>query len=408
MSERRLKDWLHSYLHYTSFSEAPDVFHFWTGVSTIAGALRRKVYIDQEYFRWTPNFYIIFVAPSGVATKSTTMSIGMSLLRENPAIKFGPNVITWQALITALANAREEVELGEPGNFEAMSCLTFAASELGTLLDPHDRAMTDVLTDLWDGRQEAWRKVTKMSGDDTIANPWLNIIAGTTPSWISENMPRSVIGGGFTSRCVFVYAERKRRLVAYPKFEIQRQTKSDFAAERAALLHDLEMIAALKGEYHLAPEAIELGEEWYSRINDPQGRDAHLSQFDGYLSRKQGHVHKLAMVLAASRRDELFIGRQDLQDAITITEALETDMPKVFSLIDVTPSQMVAERLIRFVETRGPAGVPRSTVARMFFRTLGAREMDEALNSAIRAGYIRIEERTNGQHLVSARSFGEP
>ncbi len=60
-------NWLEGYYHYTKHSEAPDLFHFWTGVSVVAGALRRQVWIDQRYFQWTPNFYIVLVGPAGVS-----------------------------------------------------------------------------------------------------------------------------------------------------------------------------------------------------------------------------------------------------------------------------------------------------------------------------------------------------
>jgi len=79
--------------------------HFWTGVSTLAGALRRKVWVDMGYFKWFPNFYIILVAPPGIVSKSTTAGIGMSLLRQVPDIQFGPDVITWQALVQSFAES---------------------------------------------------------------------------------------------------------------------------------------------------------------------------------------------------------------------------------------------------------------------------------------------------------------
>jgi len=88
---RLSNNWIQSYLEYSSLSEAPENFHFWTAVSCIAGALRRRVWIDQGYFQWTPNFYIIFTAPPGIVSKSTTASIGMRLLREVPGIQFGPD-----------------------------------------------------------------------------------------------------------------------------------------------------------------------------------------------------------------------------------------------------------------------------------------------------------------------------
>jgi hypothetical protein len=82
--------------------------YFWVGVSAIAGALRRKVWIDQAYFRWHPNMYIILVAPPGIVSKSTTASVAMRLLRRVPGIKFGPDVVTWQALVGAFAEATEK------------------------------------------------------------------------------------------------------------------------------------------------------------------------------------------------------------------------------------------------------------------------------------------------------------
>ena len=62
----------------------------WVGVSTIAGALRRKVWIDQAYFKWYPNFYIILVAPPGIVAKSTTASLGMRLCGVSPVSASGP------------------------------------------------------------------------------------------------------------------------------------------------------------------------------------------------------------------------------------------------------------------------------------------------------------------------------
>src|SRR5215831_7830383 len=102
--------------------------HFWCGVSAVAGAIRRKAYIEMGYFRWYPNFYIILVAPPGIVSKSTTASIAMRLLRQVPGVKFGPDVVTWQALVTAFAEAQELFDVGN-GNLETMSAITIESSE---------------------------------------------------------------------------------------------------------------------------------------------------------------------------------------------------------------------------------------------------------------------------------------
>ena len=59
---RNHADWLTAFMEYASYGEAPRHMYFWSGVAAIAGALRRKVWIDQAYFKWHCNMYIVLVA----------------------------------------------------------------------------------------------------------------------------------------------------------------------------------------------------------------------------------------------------------------------------------------------------------------------------------------------------------
>ena len=77
---RLLPDWIAAYCEYTQHNEAPVALHFWTAISVIGAALRRKVQFNQIYYKWRPNFYVIFIAPPGIVTKSTTMNPGLELL----------------------------------------------------------------------------------------------------------------------------------------------------------------------------------------------------------------------------------------------------------------------------------------------------------------------------------------
>src|SRR5882672_7836824 len=95
---RQLDNWLQAYAAYTDISEAPIAFNFWTGVTTIAGALRRQVYIDQIKFQWIPCFYTILVSPPGIVTKSSTINVGMNLLKQIDGVIVGPTSMTWQGL----------------------------------------------------------------------------------------------------------------------------------------------------------------------------------------------------------------------------------------------------------------------------------------------------------------------
>src|ERR1700739_673006 len=241
---RIFEDWIKAFEDYTRFGEAPDHIYRWAAVSAVAGALRRKVWLDQVYFRWYPNEYIILVAPPGIVSKSTTAEIAMSLLRRVESVRFGPDVITWQALVKSFAGALETFNLPDGSELE-MSAITIASSEVGNLMAPGDREMGDLLVTLWDGREGVFRKETKGSGNDEVTNPWINMIACTPPAWISGNFPEYMIGGGFMSRCIFVYAEEKRNFVAYPGMAV---AGVDIAKMEADLTQDLMEIAALSGE----------------------------------------------------------------------------------------------------------------------------------------------------------------
>jgi hypothetical protein len=175
---RHYQNWLKAYVQHTSASEAPDIFHFWTGVVTVGGALRRRVWIEQNLFQWVPNFYVILVSPPGVVTKSTSISLGMRLLRQVDGIHFGPESMTWQALGEALAQAMEFADVPDPLSgipmSTPMSCLTISISELGTFLRTDDSQLVSFLTRMWDGQKEPFKHTTKSSGKIDVENPWMD------------------------------------------------------------------------------------------------------------------------------------------------------------------------------------------------------------------------------------------
>jgi hypothetical protein len=334
------------------------------------------VWIDQGYFQWTPNFYIIFVAPPGIVSKSTTLSIGMNLLKQLEGIKFGPDAVTWQALTQALADSNEAV-LMDDGSYYPMSCITIASSEFGTFLNPNDREMIDVLVSLWDGQLGVWEKLTKTQGSDRIENPWINIAACTTPGWIAGNFPEYLIGGGFTSRCVFVYAKQKRRLVAYPSAVLP----AEFMELQKKLVHDLEAISILRGPFMLSHQAISWGTDWYERHYTDKNKRLDNERFAGYLARKQTHIHKLAMVLSAAEKDDLIITSENLGAASEIITSLEHDMPEVFSLIGVGAYAKHSNTVAELVRSYGR--LKEHEAFRLLFKTMSHKEFSEAIISCV-------------------------
>ena len=379
-------DWLAAYLEYSSHSEAPTHMRFWCGVSAVAGALRRKVWIDQAYFKWYANFYIVLVAPPGVVSKSTTSATAMSLLKKVPGIQFGPDIVTWPALVMSFADSAETFEY-PPGVHNVMSAMTLESSEFGNLLNPQDREMVDLYVTLWDGKQGAMRKETKTSGNDEVLNPWINIIACTTPSWIAGSFPEYMIGGGFTSRCIFIYAEKKAKRVSYPS----RVVPKDLHRMEADLVSDLGRIARLTGEYRLTEEAFEWGDAWYNRHNDHPPVHLNDDRFGGYLARKQTHIHKLAMIIAASQSDALWITAEHLAIAERMVSDLEPDMAQVFAKIGRSDDSMHSERLLNYIKQSGK--VEWEVAFRHVHKYFpGIRDYEDIVSGLVRSGLVCMSQ----------------
>lgn len=383
---RNYRNWIEAYVRHTRYSESPDNFHFWTGVATVAGALRRRVWIDQRIFQWVPNFYIILVGPPGVAAKSTSIRQGISLLEKVEGIHFGPQSMTWQSLAQDLERVREAVIINEEQT-EVMSCVTISISELGTFLKADDDSLVSTLIAMWDGQKESFKHSTKTQGTTEILNPWVNIIGCTTPSWIRANVPVSMIGGGLTSRIIFVYGEQKRQLVAYPGAHVP---SSSFQKEKDLLIEDLQQIADLKGEYMLSDEATKWGEEWYVKLNQHRPEHMRSERFDGYIARKQTHLHKLAIVFAAAKRSQLVIEKEDLEEADLAITDIEFDMLKVFNSIGVTPTVQNTLEVKSLIKNAGK--IEYSHLWRIMQRTMPLKEFIEAIKGLLASNEISVKE----------------
>jgi len=241
-----------------------------------------------------------------------------------------------------------------------------------------------MLVNLWDGK--GFRKVTKGSGTDDVVNPWINIIACTTQAWIAGNFPEYMIGGGFTSRCVFVYADKKERYVAYPGLAIPKNME-EFSAK---LVADLEHIATkLIGEYKLTPEAVEWGTAWYEYHNKNRPKHLEDDRFGGYIARKQTFIHKIAIIIAASQRDELIITKEDLETSAIMVTDLEAEMTNVFKKIGMGEAATSADRLVSYMKLRKQC--PYVEAYRFIHAQFPSlKDFEDILRGLIQAGYITL------------------
>lgn len=394
MAARECSNWLKAYLEYATVSETPFNMIYWAGVSAIAGALQRKVWLDQGRYKLYPNFYIVFVADAGVIQKSTTINTAMELLKKVPMISFAPNATTWEGFIKFMEDSHQAddflLDVDSP-NYKT-SAITISASELSTFLDPQNKFMLSALTQLWDC-EDVFLKLTKFSGTEQIEKPCVNLIGGTTPSWMRDSFDRWSREGGFVSRTIFIFGDKKRQLVAFPK----RHLTPEHFTRREKLIADLSRINSIRGEYMLHPKVEELGEIWYAEHNRKVGMPGYVES-SGFKDRKQSHILKLAMVIAAAESDNLVITPEHWADAVNQIEAAEQDFPKAFSSVDERTELRPFVDLEDAIRKEGE--IEKSKLVARFTNRYLLREMSQAIDALRVSGLIETENRLDGKTYV--------
>lgn len=333
---RYLDDWIEGWLTYQENTEPPRQFVKWTAISIIAAALQRKCKLQMGHLTWYPNMYIIIIGPSG-SRKGTAMDPGREILNWK-GIKLSAESTTREALIRAIKNSTSSDTDVKTGTFDAHHSLTIYSQELTSFMGYNNILLMSDLTDLYDCR-DPWNYDTKdETKKDFINATWLNLIGATTPETLHSALPMESIGGGFTSRLIFVYGAKKYKVVPIPYL-----TEEDLAIYEK-LQHDLTEIQMLRGSFKISDSFVKRYSEW--RIYNEEHPVFTDPRLGGYLDRRPAHTLKLAMILSASQSSEMVITESIFNRALKMLEDVEKDMIRVYSGLGESSDSSVLSRVM--------------------------------------------------------------
>ena len=341
---RKVDDWIATYMDYTSNTESPLLYRKWSAIHVIAAAMERKCVLPWGSLTFYPNMYIILIGPSGKARKGTAMGPALDILMDIPGINLAAEAITREALIQELREAGAEPTIVTGGKMVFHASLTVHSQELTVFLGYNNYALMSDLTDWYDCRKK-WTYRTKHQGTDEINGLWVNLLGATTPELIQSSMPIDAIGGGLTSRMIFVFEFKKGKIVPDPFL-----SKEEIALQEV-LMSEIEKIHMLHGKFHVTENFVGLWGEWYTAQEDnPPFQDI---RFNGYFERRPNHVMKLSMILNASRTDAMIITEGDLLNSIELLNQTERKMPHTFKGVGRSSQ---AETLAKVMAHIGMAG----------------------------------------------------
>jgi len=380
--ERMIEDsWLAELLRYTSGQETPELFYIFSGIALISAVLNRDVKMDKVYFDLYPNVYIILIAGTSKCHKSQSIGITTSFLDEinNPPRKFAQK-ITNERLIQFLSENIEVADM-QQGLVETKASGIIAADELSSFLGKNamDTGIITTLTDLY-GSQKHWEYQTKGSGTDVLNNVYITFLGASTAKWLRSAIPQEAVGGGFISRCIFVYQEEPKRLIPFPEDE----RPDNFSEIKKRLVHDLNCISQMKGIFELTPDAKSWYREWYKN-NAKWLQQTHNEDF---FSRWDTFMFKLGMIISAARSNELLVTTADLQMADMYLQTVKDNMNPVLNTLTTAESELPTAKVLELIERR--TSVNHEALMKMTKHMVNAEGLQLIIQTLEEAGDIEV------------------
>lgn len=379
---RKLDDWLSSYIEFTKGTEPPLSYHTWAGISIIASTLQRRCFIQWGHNQIFPNNYIILIGPSGQTRKGDALGLARPLI-EHVGIPIVANRITNEQLFRFVGDTCSSYR-GPNGEARIQCAVTIFSTELHVFLGQGNIDLLAALTDWYDCLSE-WEYSTKHHGKDDITGLCINILGATAPDWLPSILPHEAVGGGWTSRVLFIVEDRKGSIVADPNVSGINEEL------RTKLKSDLERIKLLSGEFSMSSDALESYKKWYMSAEKGM-QQGHFPipdpKFSGYCSRRATHIKKIAMALSASRGDDLIIHLEDFERARVLMEAAEKKMPRAFRGLGRARFSDLTDGVLNYIMRRGQCN--RSEILQKFYRDVDAWTLEQIERVLERMKVIRV------------------
>jgi len=368
---RELSDWLDAYTEYTENTESPLSYHEWCSISVVAGALQRRVYLKWGLGQVIyPNMYVVLVGASGRTRKGGAIGIAKDLLRQVPGISVAPESSSGrQALILAMKRAITNFKDPTDNKTKFHCAITAFSEELSVFLGQGDIAYLANLTDWYDSKDE-WEYETVSRGKDSLSGLCLNLLGGTAPDWLQSMIPHEAVGGGFTSRIIFVVEEKKRRTIA------EHNISEHEVQLGLALTRDLERIGQMAGEMTMDAEARDLYIAWYIKQDEALSAGNPViadTRFAGYCERRATHLRKLMMISSASRGDSMELSALDFARALTLLENVEGNMAKTFGGLGRARNADSTEMIKSYIQRLGVT--TKRVILTKFYRDVDAQAL---------------------------------
>jgi len=380
---RELDNWLTGYMEYTEQTESAKIFHTWTGLSMLSSALRKKVWFNFGRFKVYCNMYVVLVAEPGTTRKTQAISYGTRILNEVSSIITSADVITREALLEDLEESADDAQL-EDGKIFKHASLSVISREFESFLGQkkENTKMLVLLTDLFDCEELPFKYRTKRSGSNVAPAVFFNILGATTPESLASCLPSIAIGGGLTSRTIYVWADDKDHKVPIPEMS------PEIEAVKVKLIKDLSAVSRIVGEYNFSKDSKKEWINWYNQYEerDPKRLCTDYA-FHSWYSRKPLYIIKLAVILTAAISDSRIVEWAEFKKAITLMEDIERSMGKAFCAVgrsDITADVAEVRTIIESYHS-----ISEKMLMHLVWRNIDSAKFNNVIDTVLKSGVAR-------------------
>jgi hypothetical protein len=270
------------------------------------------------------------------------------------------------------------------------SSLTIFSTEFTVFLGYHNQELIAALCEWYDCHNR-WVYETIARKKEEVVGVWVNLFAGTTPDAIQASLPIESIGGGLTSRIIFVVEEKRAKLVIVPTIT-EEQLKL-----QQMLVYDLEAINRLSGPMQYTEGFLNVYSDW-CRYADTH-RPFYDKKFDGYCGRRRKHLITLSMVCCASRGDEMIMTSEDIDRAIYLLTEVEVKMGKVFKGMGRSSISDLINDAVVYVTNSPVPDIPLFQFAKYFEGDMDKLEMERVIMTLEAMNTVKICKAPGGSYL---------
>lgn len=390
-----MPDWISDFAAHMKNLRSPEILSLWGAISCVGSALERKQWVYTRGSNLYPNLYITLVAPPGIGKTAVIREV-RNMLRSVSGLHLSPSSMTKASLVDALHDATRHITReNEVPAVKSFNALSLVINELGVLIPMYDNEFMNALTDIYDGINYAERRRTKDLKIE-IKNPNLNMLAGTTPSYLSSMMPEGAWDQGFASRMIMVYSGQ---VVKESLFSVIEYDQSRFDGLSERLIH----IAAAYGKMIFSPAAAKAIDNWYLSGCPPE---PDLPKLRHYNTRRPAHVLKLSMIACAAEEQDSLIELHHVERAIDWLLEAELYMPDIFKeMSGTTYGQLIQETwyfLFKAYTKDGKKPVVEARLVNYLQQRTAAHNVSQIIDVMERSGLVKRELAKFGNTTVNA------